>query len=447
MPTLQPHDLLPFLARFQAARRGWVALSGGLDSTVLLHALAELRPRLPFELRAVHVDHGLQAVAAQWPRHCERVCRDLGVPLATRAVAARAELGESPEAAARAARYGALAGLIEVDDLVLVAHHQDDQAETLLLALLRGSGVHGLAGMPSDAPLGAGRLVRPLLGYGRDDLHDYAIRADLAWIEDPSNAALDLDRNRLRHEVLPRLRARWPAVAATLARSAAHCAEAARIVDGAAAELVMRLGADDGTLSIPGLRALDPALCRAVLRYWIRGLDLPIPGQAHLERVLRDVLAARADADPLVTWPGAEVRRYRERLFALRPLPPRPAADLVLHWPPATDLDLPGGLGRLVRLPTDGDDVIAQPLEVRFAVLGARLRPQPAGPSRSLKNLFQEAGVPPWLRPYIPFVFAGDALIAVPGLGASGNRPALAWLGHPWESLGLLSIVPKVIGG
>ncbi|AGA89765.1 tRNA(Ile)-lysidine synthetase [Thioflavicoccus mobilis 8321] len=435
MPRLESHQLLPILARFPVARRGWVAFSGGLDSTVLLHALAGLRSRLTFELRAVHVNHGLQVDAAQWARHCRRVCNGLGVPLASLAVAARAAPGESPEAAARAARYGALAGLIQADDLVLAAHHQDDQAETLLLALLRGSGVHGLAAMPVDAPLGSGRLVRPLLGYRRRDLHDYAIRAGLTWIEDPSNAALDLDRNLLRHEVLPRLRERWPSAPATIARSAAHCAEAARIVDNAAADLVMRLAGGDDTLSIPGLRELPTALCRAALRYWVRDLGLPVPDQVHLERVLREVLSARRDADPLVAWPGTEIRRYRERLFALRPLPPRPAPDLALDWWPGSDLRLPAGLGRLVRPAVGGDDAIVTPLKIRFAVPGARLRPYPGAQGRSLKTLFQEAGIPPWLRPYIPLVFAGDDLIAVPGLLPNRNRLAMVWLDHPWQGL------------
>ncbi|MBK1730378.1 tRNA lysidine(34) synthetase TilS [Thiococcus pfennigii] len=435
MPTLEPHHLLPPLARFAAARRGWVAFSGGLDSTVLLHALAALGSRLPFALRAVHVDHGLQAAAAQWARHCARVCGDLGVPLATLTVSAHAAPGESPEAAARAARYGALAGLLEPDDLILAAHHQDDQAETLLLALLRGSGVHGLAAMPADSPLGVGRLVRPLLGYRRGDLHEYAVRAGLAWVEDPSNATLDLDRNLLRHEILPRLRARWPAAASTIARSARHCAEAAHLVDGTAAELSARLATGDGTLSIPGLRVLAPAHCRAVLRYWIRERGLSVPDQVHLERVRCEVLAARADADPLVAWPGTEIRRYRERLFALRPLPPPPAADLVLDWSSGADLELPSGLGRLARLPTCVDDGLARPIQVRFAVPGARLRPHPRGPSRSLKNLFQEAGVPAWLRCYVPLIFAGDELIAVPGLGPRDDRSTPAWFDHPWPGL------------
>lgn len=468
MARLAPHDLLPALAAAQPVRRGWVAFSGGLDSTVLLHLLAMLRPGLAFELRAVHLDHRLQDVSRYWVRHCRLVCQGLAVPFTHLAIPARAVPGESPEAAARTARYTALAGLIGPDDLVLTAHHQDDQAETLLLALLRGSGIAGLAGMPAILPLGPGRLARPLLNYRRADLLAYAERAQLTWIEDPSNALLDLDRNRLRHEILPRLRQRWPSVTKTLARSASHCAEAARIIDRVAAEQVAELSDGQGALSIPSLRVLAPELRRVTLRQWVRECGLPVPDQAHLERVLREVIAARADADPLVAWPGGEIRRYRERLFALPPFPPCPPAECAIAWPADQDLILPTGLGRLgrrARHPFECDtatnrasrpgalaDVVPapssnatggleRPLSVRFAVTGLRWRPDPARPSRSLRRLFQEGGVPPWLRPYCPLVFADGDLVAVPGLDhrlPHSGSGSVVWTGHPWEGLGLV---------
>ncbi len=439
---LRPEELLAEVSRFPKARRGWIAFSGGLDSTVLLHVLADLRGEFTFGLRAIHFDHGLQAQSQAWVQHCRTVCAGLGIELCCRAIEARAARGESPEAAARGARYAALAELIDAEDLLLTAHHQDDQAETLLLALLRGSGVHGLAGMPRAAAFAKGYLVRPLLDVTRSELRDYAERFGLAWIEDPSNDRLDHDRNRLRHEIIPLLRQRWPAATRTIARAAGHCAEAAQIVDQAAAQHVAQLSGNGGwSVSIAGLRRLTPELRHAVLRYWLRACGLPVPSQACLSRVPAEVVDARGDAVPLVVWAGGEVRRYRGRLFALSPLPTPPDGDLRLAWT-GCDLRLPPGLGQLSleRISAAGA-LLAEPFTVRFAVAGARLRRAPRAPHRSLKNVFQEAGIPPWLRPYVPLVFSGPELIAVAGvhnaIDAAGLRGVVTWSGHPWRKLQL----------
>ncbi len=312
--------VLAHLTGFPAARRCWVAYSGGRDSSVLLALLARLRPRLRMELRAVHVDHGLQPAAADWADHCARRCAGLGVPCELRRVRVEPAAGKGPEAAARASRYEALARILSPGDLMLTAHHRDDQAETLLLALLRGSGVQGLAAMPQVAPLGAGLLVRPLLGWSRAELHDSVQPPALDWVEDPSNLDLSLDRNFLRARVLPLLAERWPAAGRTLARSAGHCAEAADLVGRYAAQILAGVpGRRPGTLSVEALLGLDPGLCRAVLRRWIHERGFCLPDTRHLGRILAEVLPARADASPLVAWPGCEVRRYRGDLFSLTP--------------------------------------------------------------------------------------------------------------------------------
>ncbi|MEY6431066.1 tRNA lysidine(34) synthetase TilS [Thioalkalicoccus limnaeus] len=433
MPRLVPDHLLGAIGPFATGRRGWVAFSGGMDSTVLLAALAQLRERLPFRLHAAHVDHGLQPASAAWSDHCRRLCDDLEVPLTCLSVDARAAPGESPEAAARTARYAALMGLIAPGDRLFTAHHQDDQAETVLLALMRGSGPHGLAAMPALAPFGAGLLARPLLGYRRADLEAFARAAGLVWIEDPTNAVLDLDRNLLRHQVLPLLRRRWPSLAHTIARSAAHCADAARLLDGQAAEQIERLALAGGAaLSVRGLCALPAELGRTTVRYWIRSHGRTVPDQVHLERILTEVANARPDATPLVAWPGVEIRRYRDALFLLSPLPPAPEPGARIPWiGPA--LALPHGLGSLARSPSEPGAASA-PLEVRFRVPGARWRPAPGAPSRALKILFQEVGIPPWLRPYVPLIHAGGELLAVAGVTPSAG---VIWSGHPWEDLGL----------
>ncbi len=347
-------------------------------------------------------------------------------------------------------------------DLLLTAHHLDDQAETLLLALLRGSGVHGLAAMPFEAPLGAARLVRPLLDVTRAALAAYARKQGLIWIEDPSNSVTALDRNYLRHEVLPLLHARWPACATTLARSAGHCAEAAELTDRLADDTLPHLNGDyPGTLAIPGLTRLDRPLQKAVLRRWLRRRGFIAPDTRQLARILDEVLPARVDANPLVAWPGCEVRRYRRDLFALSPLPDPPSTRLSLSWrigPTSRPLLLPNGLGELEWQPADAnrnasatERAGAEALIVRFGQRGLTCRPSAAGQTRSLKKLFQEAGIPAWLRPYVPLVFVGNTLLAIAGVCRCHGAESLAlpsgepcWLGHGWEALGLASDLSSV---
>nr|WP_210424686.1 tRNA lysidine(34) synthetase TilS [Marichromatium bheemlicum] len=421
--------------------RCWVAYSGGLDSSALLHALT-LAP-LTRPLGAIHIDHGLQPAARAWRVHCREHCRALGVRFVARALALSPPPGESLEAHARAARYRAFGRVLGRDELLLTAHHLDDQAETLLLALLRGSGVHGLAAMPGCAPLGRGRLVRPLLGVSRSQLLDYARRHRLDWIDDPSNEVLCHDRNLLRHQVLPLLRTRWPAAPTTIARSAAHCAEAAALIDRQAGhDLAAVAGAVPGSLSVAALAGLECAARRAVVRLWLRRQGFSVPGRARLERIVTELLAARADASPVVAWRDCEVRRYRDGLYALTPLPMMP--DEVLRWSPGAALILPQGLGELQ---VTGVEVA---LEVRFGV-GGQCRPRPGGSRRSLKKVFQEAGVAPWLRPLVPLLFVAgtDRLVAIAGVcgchqrdaGASGR---LRWSGHPWGALGVFREICEV---
>jgi tRNA(Ile)-lysidine synthase len=267
----------------------------------------------------------------------------------------------------------------------------------------------------------------------------------LSWIEDPSNASDRMDRNYLRYSVVPLLRARWPAISATLARSAGHCAEAAQLVDGLASQLMEACpGACPGTLGIRALGALERPRRKAVLRLWLRRGGFALPDRHHLVRILDEVIPARADADPLVAWSGCEVRRYRDDLFALDPLPPSPDGLTIRRAPDGTPpvLELPAGLGWLQW--EDVSDGSEPAPTVCFGATGLSCRPSPTSRRRTLKNLFQEAGIPRWLRPYVPLVFSGDIPIAVAGVcgcyNESRNRAAHEvpqWHGHPWENLGL----------
>jgi len=414
-----------FLSDAPPAGRLLVAFSGGLDSHVLLHALratldrrGDTRPLL-----AVHVHHGLQPQADEWIVHCETVCAALGVSLSVARVTVT-EAGQGLEAAAREARYRALAAAMQPRDLLLTAHHQDDQAETLLLQLLRGAGPAGLAAMPRLAPFGPGWLGRPLLDRPRRALEAHARDAGLAWVEDPSNTDPRFDRNYLRQEILPRLAERWPGASARLAAAAANQADALEQLDALAREDGERgRGEAPGTLSVQALRRLRRGRCRNLLRLWLRDKGLAAPPQARMDAILDEALTAGPDRVPCVAWPGVEVRRYRDDLYAMQPLPAPPREPI--PWDLRSPLTIPGlGLG-LDPAPLAAAGITpercAGPVTVRFRRGGERIRLPGRGHSAALKTLMQAAGMPPWERERLPLVYVGEVLVA------AGTR----WMADP----------------
>lgn len=433
-------DALQALPRPPAGAGYAIAYSGGVDSTVLLHlALSDERVR---PLRAIHVRHDLHPGAAAWSEHCARQCSEWGVELACIPVTVPRDSGLGVEAAARRVRYDALRADLAPDEVLLLAHHGDDQAETFLLQALRGAGVRGLASMPASAPFGDGVLARPLLGFGRAEILAYAREQGLDWIEDPSNRDPGLDRSYLRSEVWPAVVQRWPHAADTLGRSAAWCAEAAALQREWAMLDLQACFADSG-LDVERLRALSGPRRRNALRHWIEDLRLPPPDRRHLEQIERAV-AGRAEAGHLVAWPGAQIRRYRDRLFAMAPLPQAPGTWSAA-WRPPEPLELPGG-GRLIAEAAVGEGLAADSgdLTVRFRKGGERLRLPGRAHSSSLKTALQEAGVPPWVRERLPLVYAGESIAAVADLwvcqgfrAGDGERGwQLSWHGAPpgWHS-------------
>lgn len=400
-----PESLLHTLSSWPTPSGYLLGFSGGMDSHALLHALVQLAGRLPAPLRAIHVDHGLQSQSGTWLRHCASICRKLDVPLQTVSLQLHPAKGESLEAIAREARYGVLARELRQGEMLLTAHHQDDQAETLLLQLLRGAGLSGLAAMPVLADFAHGWHARPLLSVSRDELLQYANGAGLQWIEDASNQDTGFDRNYLRHEVIPLLKGRWPSMASTLSRSARHCAEADRLIGGLLARTLETIHDPvDASLSISALGALSPEQLAPLLRLWIRQSGFPLPGSVVLQRIIDEMLSARPDAVPLVTWSGAEVRRYRDRLYLMPPLPPFDAT-LSLEWRGESALTLPAGLGTL-HFSSSTQQGLVDPgrYRIRFRQGGELCRPMGRGVGKRVKVLMQEAGVLPWMRERIPLL-------------------------------------------
>lgn len=403
------------------ADRYRVAYSGGGDSHALLHAFAQLRPALgSVRMDAIHVHHGLSPNADAWASHSVRIAAELGVSCTVVHVDVLAVAGASREASARRVRYQALAHRLRPGDALLTAHQLNDQAETLLLQLLRGCGVRGLAGMPAVTALGAGWLMRPLLPFTRGELREYLHRKGQDWFEDESNEDLTLARNFVRREVLPLLERRWPAAARCLARSAGHCGQATALLEEVARGDLLGAGEEpDGALSVQSLRQLPPTRQRNVLRSWLVQQGLPLPSSTVLGRIVSECLVARRDASPLVAWRGVEVRRYRGRLYAGLPLPPFSARSL--RWDGHSPLELPLPVGRLTVSQGCGVGLCVPCLdrgsvEVGFRAGSEYCRPAGRGHRRPLKKLLQELAIPPWLRPFLPLVRIDGELAAIADL-------------------------------
>ena len=431
-------ELLGLAAFSDDPKRLIIAYSGGLDSTVLLHALAVSRDVHGKSLLAVYVDHGLHEDSGHWGDHCESFASSLDIEFTGIAVDVMTDAGKGSEAAARTARYDVFRSLIREGDWLLSAHHKDDQAETLLLNLMRGSGPSGLAGIGEIQPFGLGWLVRPLLPFSQSELRNYATQHELSWIDDPSNEDRQFDRNFLRHEILPRLEERWPGVSGRLQQSAVLASEAATMLDQLADDDLQALADRPDRLSLDTLRALPPERQRNVIRYVVRELGLPAPPATQLRSILADLLPAREDAQPLVQWKGAEVRRYRDQVYVLpenKSTPQKSAVSLTCKG-----LDLGAGMGEL-QLDTGAAQgltsaVVAAGLEVRFRSGGEEIKPAGQSHTRKLKKLLQDEGIVPWMRDRLPLLYSGGELVAVADLwlaSAAAAEPGVAvcWKNRP----------------
>jgi tRNA(Ile)-lysidine synthase len=396
-----------------------VGFSGGLDSSVLLHLLAH-SPLRSNGLRAIHVHHGLHPDADAWTAHCKSLCAGLGIALTVVRVEVR-DSGHGPEAAARAARHAAFERELRDGEILVLAHHSDDQAETFLLRALRGSGPDGLGAMRAWRAFGRGWLWRPLLAQPRESLRDYATAHELRWIEDPSNADERFDRNFLRERVMPLLRERWPQADSTFARSAALSADAADAlarIDDAALDALL----DGDTLPAFAVRAL-PADARArLLRRWIAHLGLPPLPADGLRRIESELLPAAVDRIPHYDWRDARIVQWRGRLHASRRgeyWPPDWRSD----WDGSKPLALPDG----GTLSLEGAPRFDAMVRARARVGGERIVLPGRTHSHQLKHVLQERGLPPWERARLPLLFAADGSLLAAGTDILA-APFAQWL-------------------
>ncbi len=399
-----------------------VAYSGGVDSHVLLKCVADwCRSRssaITPSLRAHHIDHALQSESRNWASHCQSVCQQLQVELTISRVSVDLHSGHSPEDAARRARYDALRNDLRSDEVLLVAHHADDQAETLLLQLFRGAGVNGLAAMPVEAAFGSGRLLRPMLQISADRIRVYANNHQLSWIEDPSNLDDGFDRNLLRNQVMPILQARWPSIASSISRSASHCAEAV-VINRAFARGVLADQIHGRVLSIQTLAPYSTIEKKAVLRSWIERHGFSMPPTSRLNHLLSDLIAGSSDSAGELLWGGACIRKYRDCLYLGSADDFDSSKSFYYRWSELqqaltitetgqilTRADIPDAYADV----PDGLVVCSRQGGEQIRLAGHRIH-------KSVKKLFQECATPPWLRGRLPFIYSGDTLIGIVGIG------------------------------
>lgn len=420
-----------------------VAFSGGPDSTALLHALAQLTEARARGLRALHVDHGLHAESAAWAEHCATFCRTLDIPLTTVRVQVDDSRGEGAEAAARRARYAAFAEHVRDGEWLALAHHRDDQIETILLKLLRGAGPEGLGGMRALRPFAPGFLWRPLLETPRKSLHKYLTKHKIHCVDDPANHDGRFARNVLRTEILPRIARHWPHAQASILHTAQLCRAAADYIEGDVRAVLASLRREGDTLDASGWLKLPDALRAPVLDTWLHAHGLDHPPDASRAELERQAADAASDSVPVLAWADTEIRIWDGRLHAMAQLSTLPEG-WQSQWE-GMPLALPEGCGTLSLggVPSGAKGAhFDQPLQVRLRRGGERIKPAGDPHTRELRDLFQQARIAPWLRARCPLIYENDELIAVADLwisergktvfDARGARPH--WTRPAWFS-------------
>ena len=404
------------LSEYLDAGTCWIAYSGGLDSHVLLHTLARIKNEIKPELVAVHINHGISHDAESWQKHCQSVCENYAVKFLSFTVDISQKNNKGTEAFAREKRYEIFTGLMMDHDLLLTAHHLNDQAETMLLQLIRGSGPDGLAGMPQSREFSNGYLVRPLLDYSREEIHEYALKESLHWVEDESNKSNQYDRNYLRNNIIPGLLMRWPGVLKTIRRASRHQAEARSLINEISENDLVTVCEDEWSkIDLTKLDELSLIRKKNVLRAWIKKNQLEIPNAQIIEKTHDEVIHANSENNPCINWEGGEIRRYRGFLYLMRPLSTHDVKTTTI-WDLKKPLSLTSGylkadLGKGCGIKKEM--ITNDSVEVRYRHGGERIRPSGRGHTHELKKLYQDEGVLPWLRDRIPLIYFENELIAV----------------------------------
>jgi len=409
------------LAHIKQGNHLTIALSGGIDSAVLLHLLASLSKQMQFTLSAVHVNHGISKNATVWSKFCCNLCHAYDISSYIAYLQIKKEPGISLEAIAREERYRIFNHMQA--DYVVLAQHLDDQAETLLLQLFRGAGIKGLSAMPIVRKQISGtapQILRPLLEISRSRIEAYARQNKLNWINDESNDSITFNRNFLRHEVLPLLRKRYPNYPKTLLRTSRHLSEASSLLDELA-EIDIEHCLVSGKLQVGSLRKLSIPRAKNLLRYTLLQHGADLPSTAKLEDILNQLLSIRIDSQLHISFGNTEIRCYKDAVYILaRKMQPEVTRQVVWHGEAYLALQYLNGSIHFTQVKSQGinqQKIINRLITIRLRMGGERFTPACNRPRKSLKNLLQEASIPPWERNAIPLLFCDEKLVWVPGIG------------------------------
>jgi tRNA(Ile)-lysidine synthase len=396
------------LAHFTPAKTYWVGFSGGADSTALIYAFNELKTFLKAKIKAIHFNHGLHQDADQWQQECQEVCDSLGIDLRIKRLSIDGSSGKGIEAEARHLRYSYLETSLIQGDCFVTGHHQEDQAETLLLNLARGSGVDGLAGMPESRSLGQARLIRPLLTFSMSSFRSYLENQNISWIEDSSNQDQTYDRNFLRQTIIPLLSDRWNGISEKMALSAGHCRQASAVISTFCSEKLADHLVHDQVFKLNGLNPEDPVFAM-LLRQWFRFNRAPSMPLRQIEQLSTQITHASDQSNISICWQGWTVHYYRGAMWLQ--LEDSIVHSLSLTWSSCEAIDLGEVLGNFG---FDPEPVKSLPdLELKSRQGGEKILESNSEHRRELKDLFQKAGVPPWLRESVPLLFSSGELVAV----------------------------------
>lgn len=415
--------------KFLSCKRLFVGFSGGLDSVVLLYLLSQ-HPLFSKKLTAIHVNHGISPHALEWEMHCHLICETYGIPFHSERIHAISQKEASLEATLRKARYEMFAKYVKEEDALLLAHHQNDQAETVLLHLMRGAGVRGLGAIKSISHRYGMKIFRPFLSISRDILSHFAEEKKLPFIEDESNSDISFSRNFLRHRVLPVLMERWPKASEMISHAAFHCQSASRLfsdlaeIDGLAKK---------EPLALSHLEHLSRDRQINLLREWIRSYAKPLPSKEQLNHLISDVIMAKEDKTPELVLSTYRIRRFRGNVYLLENNKIDKTPKVWVNFP----APLPIGDGILKAIPSSSGFVLPEgkTLTIRFREGGEVFYWHQQ--KKSLKKLFQAWKIPPWKRSFLPLLYINEEIAAIPGHATSDHFYQKSCRSYEFQFLGL----------
>lgn len=416
-PHLCSDNFLSSLDSFSESNKYWIAFSGGMDSCVLLHLFFINKNNINQNIEAIYVNHGLQEEADNWEKFCKKQCEEYGIAFSGLKIKEACPKDKSIEEWAREKRYELIDQIMNKGDVLFTAHHQDDQVETFFLQALRGAGPRGLSSMPQIKMKNSKIHARPLLSYSNENVREYAKENKLSWNDDDSNFDEQYDRNYLRHKVLPEIESRWPAYRETVSRLINNQQESRALLDDVAKnDLNITLDNSNNGLNILEIKKLSPERQKNLLFYWLKNLCLKTPASRNIESIISDIIYSSLEKSPCVNWSNTEVRRYKNILYAGEALTEHDA-NSEYKWTPEKQLNL---LNEILTAKSEKGTGLSKvkiqnaEMVVRFRTGGEKIHPHNSSHSKTVKQLFQERSVLPWLRNRIPLIYINNELAAIP---------------------------------